>query len=52
MVKVRCNNCMTIYDEDIDTCKICKTDKYLMENFSPNKQDKEYKYDDKIKMSE
>lgn len=31
--KVRCNNCMNVYDEDIDQCPICKTDGYLMQPY-------------------
>ncbi len=36
----RCNNCMTVYDEDIIKCPKCKTDKYLMQPFIPHKKDK------------
>lgn len=31
--KVRCNNCMNVYDEDILECPKCKTDEYLMQPF-------------------
>jgi hypothetical protein len=31
--KVRCNNCMKVYDQNIKQCPECKTDKYLMQPF-------------------
>ena len=30
-VVTRCNNCMTYYNTDVDTCKKCNSDKYLMD---------------------
>ena len=37
--KCRCNNCMRIYQEDIDICPICNTDSYLMQPFVPSEFD-------------
>lgn len=31
--KVRCNNCMGIFDENINVCPKCGTDAYLMQPF-------------------
>lgn len=30
---VRCNNCMTIYEEDQEQCDKCHTDAYFMQPF-------------------
>ena len=40
--EIRCNNCMTVYEEmedkNIVTCIKCNSDAYLMEDFMPDKK--------------
>ena len=39
--KVRCNNCMRVFDLSIEECPVCETDAFLMNPFIPTGADLE-----------
>lgn len=41
---VRCNNCMGIYNKEVLDCPKCKTDKYLMEDYTVEITHTEYEH--------